>query len=136
METRGEAQVTAPSDGWIVYAGHFRSYGNLLIINAGGGYHILLAGMERIDVALGQFVLAGEPIAAMGPVKFDGLRGRTASARSIKEKVLSKLASIGTNKMAGKRAPSLYIEFRRKGRPINPDPWWSKNPARNGKGKV
>ena len=53
IETRGEAVVTAPADGWVVYSGPFRSYGNLLIINAGGGYHILLAGMEDIDVALG-----------------------------------------------------------------------------------
>jgi len=45
----------------VVYSGPFRSYGQLLIINAGDGYHVLLAGMERIDVQLGQFVLAGEP---------------------------------------------------------------------------
>ena len=49
----------------MVYAGPFRSYGQLLIINAGDGYHVLLAGMERIDVQLGQFVLAGEPVAVM-----------------------------------------------------------------------
>ena len=61
-----EARITAPADGWVVYAGEFRSYGQLLIINAGGGYHVLLAGMSRIDVSLGQFVLAGEPIAVMG----------------------------------------------------------------------
>src|SRR5207244_7220395 len=30
--------------------------------NAGGGYHALLAGMERISVDLGQFVLTGEPV--------------------------------------------------------------------------
>ena len=50
--------------GW--FAGPFRSYGQLLIINAGGGYYLLLAGMERINVSLGQFVLAGEPVAVMG----------------------------------------------------------------------
>jgi murein hydrolase activator len=48
IETRAGAQIVTPSDGWVVYAGNFRSYGQLLIINAGGGYHILLAGMERI----------------------------------------------------------------------------------------
>jgi septal ring factor EnvC (AmiA/AmiB activator) len=64
--TRGNAQVISPSDGWIVYADKFRSYGKLLIIDTGGGYHILLAGVERIDVSVGQFVLAGEPIAVMG----------------------------------------------------------------------
>ena len=66
LQTRSEARITAPADGWVVYAGQFRSYGQLLIINAGGGYHVLLAGMSRIDVSLGQFVLAGEPIAVMG----------------------------------------------------------------------
>ena len=65
LETRHGGQVVSPSDGWIVYAGEFRSYGQLLIINAGGGYHILLAGLSQIDVQLGQFVLAGEPVGVM-----------------------------------------------------------------------
>ena len=59
LETRHGGQVVSPCDGWIVYAGEFRSYGQLLIINAGGGYHILLAGLSQIDVQLGQFVLTG-----------------------------------------------------------------------------
>ncbi len=45
LETRQGAQVTSPCDGWIVYAGEFRSYGQLLIINAGGGYHMLACGL-------------------------------------------------------------------------------------------
>ena len=53
LETRQGAQVTSPCDGWIVYAGEFRSYGQLLIINAGGGYHVLLAGLSQIDVQPG-----------------------------------------------------------------------------------
>ena len=66
VATRPGAQVTAPCDGWVVYAGPFRSYGQLLILNAGGGYHVVLAGMERISVDIGQFVLTGEPVAVMG----------------------------------------------------------------------
>src|SRR2546423_11894841 len=66
VASRTGAQVTAPCDGWVVYAGPFRSYGQLLILNAGGGYHVLLAGMERISVDLGQFVLTGEPVAGLG----------------------------------------------------------------------
>jgi len=100
LQTRGEARITAPADGWVVYAGEFRSYGQLLIINAGGGYHILLAGMSRIDVSLGQFVLAGEPIAEMGS---------TASA----------------SRSNDSSRPVLYVEFRKDGRPIDPDPWWA-----------
>ncbi len=133
IETRGGAQVTAPADGWIVYAGHFRSYGNLLIINAGGGYHILLAGMEKIDVSLGQFVLAGEPIASMAAMNDEVTMRETADTGAKKGRSASRLVSIGKNEMAGKRAPTLYIEFRKKGRPINPDPWWA---GRGGKGKV
>ena len=100
LQTRPEARITAPADGWVVYAGEFRSYGQLLIINAGGGYHVLLAGMSRIDVSLGQFVLAGEPIAVMG---------NSATPRQ------------GDNSSR----PVLYVEFRKDGRPIDPDPWWA-----------
>jgi septal ring factor EnvC (AmiA/AmiB activator) len=101
LQTRPEARITAPSDGWVVYAGEFRSYGQLLIINAGGGYHVLLAGMSRIDVSLGQFVLAGEPIAVMGN---SGAPSQSGDDNS---------------------RPVLYVEFRKDGRPIDPDPWWA-----------
>jgi septal ring factor EnvC (AmiA/AmiB activator) len=102
LASRAGAQVTAPCDGWVVYAGPFRSYGQLLILNAGGGYHVLLAGMERISVDLGQFVLTGEPVAVMG--------GGPQSA-----------AAVAT----GSSQPILYIEFRKDGTPVDPTPWWS-----------
>lgn len=65
LETGYGGQVVSPSDGWIVYAGEFRSYGQLLIINAGRAYHILLAELSRIEVQLGQFPLAGELVGVM-----------------------------------------------------------------------
>ena len=100
LETRHGGQVVSPCDGWIVYAGEFRSYGQLLIINAGGGYHILLAGLSQIDVQLGQFVLTGEPVGVM-PSAAKTTPGKTQD-----------------------NAPVLYIEFRKDQRPIDPDPWW------------
>ena len=100
LETRHGGQVVSPCDGWIVYAGEFRSYGQLLIINAGGGYHILLAGLSQIDVQLGQFVLTGEPVGVMSTA------GKTTPGK------------------AQDNAPVLYIEFRKDQRPIDPDPWW------------
>jgi septal ring factor EnvC (AmiA/AmiB activator) len=104
LATRPGAQVTTPCDGWVVYAGPFRSYGQLLILNAGGGYHVLIAGMGRISVNIGQFVLTGEPVAAMG--------------------TSSQVASIlATNASQ----PVLYIEFRKDGTPIDPGPWWAAN---------
>jgi septal ring factor EnvC (AmiA/AmiB activator) len=104
LATRAGAQVTTPCDGWVVYAGPFRSYGQLLILNAGGGYHVLIAGMERISVNIGQFVLTGEPVATMGTT--------------------SQVASILA---ANASQPVLYIEFRKDGTPIDPGPWWAAN---------
>ena len=104
LAARPGAQVTTPCDGWVVYAGPFRSYGQLLILNAGGGYHVLIAGMERISVNIGQFVQTGEPVATMGTT--------------------SQVASIlATNASQ----PVLYVEFRKDGTPIDPGPWWAAN---------
>jgi septal ring factor EnvC (AmiA/AmiB activator) len=102
IATRPGAQVTAPADSWVVYAGSFRSYGQLLILNVGGGYHVLLAGMERISVDLGQFVLTGEPVAVMGTG--------------------SHIAAILAT---GSSQPVLYVEFRKDGVPVDPGPWWA-----------
>jgi murein hydrolase activator len=104
LATRPGAQVTTPCDGWVVYAGPFRSYGQLLILNAGGGYHVLIAGMERISVNIGQFVLTGEPVATMGT---------TSQVASILATTVSQ--------------PVLYVEFRKDGTPIDPGPWWAAN---------
>ncbi len=72
IETRPHAQVIAPYDGNVVFAEKFRSYGRLLIIDHGEGYHTLLAGFTRIDVSAGQWVLAGEPVGLMGLSKSGG----------------------------------------------------------------
>ncbi len=104
LAARAGAQVTTPCDGWVVYAGPFRSYGQLLILNAGGGYHVLIAGMERISVNIGQFVLTGEPVATMGSAS----------------QVASILATSASQ-------PVLYVEFRKDGTPIDPGPWWAAN---------
>lgn len=103
VATQSGAIVTAPADGSVLYAGPFRSYGQLLILNAGDGYHVVLAGMSRISVAPGQSVLAGEPIGAMGEAR-----------------VASTTASENANS-----TPELYVEFRKDGKPVDPAPWWA-----------
>jgi septal ring factor EnvC (AmiA/AmiB activator) len=100
--TRPGASVTAPSDGWVVYSGPFRTYGQLLILNAGGGYHVVLAGMDRITVDLGQFVLAGEAVGVMGNAPPPTSAVTTGSSQ-----------------------PVLYVEFRKDGSNVDPAPWWS-----------
>ncbi len=71
IATREGAQVIAPFDGKVVYAGEFRGYGLILIIEHGKRYHTLLAGVERVDAVVGQWILAGEPI---GVMTGDGVR--------------------------------------------------------------
>ncbi len=66
IAARGGAQVIATYDGKIAFAGKFRGYGQLLIIDHGDGYHTLLAGMARIDMTVGQHVSTGEPVGLMG----------------------------------------------------------------------
>lgn len=62
IATRPEAQVVSPFDGNVVFAGPFKGYGNMIIIDHGGDYLSLHAGMEILEVELGQMLLAGEPI--------------------------------------------------------------------------
>lgn len=109
IATRAQAQVVAPYDGQVVFADRFRSYGRLLIISHGEGYHSLLAGMDRLDARVGQWVLAGEPVGQMGDHAALAGGGPGVDAR-----------------------PVLYVELQRGGKPINPLPWLS---AQLGKGK-
>ncbi|WP_321395175.1 murein hydrolase activator EnvC family protein [Emcibacter sp.] len=100
INTRSQATVVALHDGRVVFSGKFRSYGQLLIISHGDGYHTLLAGMTRLDAVVGQWVLKGEPIGQMAPTQ---------------------LAADG--RVTGNLGQKLYMEIRRQGRPINPLPW-------------
>lgn len=96
VAARGAARVTAPFDGRVVFAGPFRKFGRVLIIEHDGGYHTVLAGFARIDVIRGQWVLAGEPVGMLPE------RDRSG---------------------AGDGKPRLYAELRRDGKPVNPLRW-------------
>ena len=87
------AVVVAPFDAQVIYAGPFREYGLALILRHGGGYHSVLAGLGRLDSGNGEWVLAGEPLGVMPEAAGDGPAGK------------------------------LYIELRRDGRPVDPQPW-------------
>jgi septal ring factor EnvC (AmiA/AmiB activator) len=86
-----------------MFAGTFRGYGQMLIISANGGYHVLLAGLAKIDGVVGQTVLAGEPVGRMGA-------GRRPQHKSVQ---------------TGSGGERLYIEFRRSGVPVDPAPWFA-----------
>jgi septal ring factor EnvC (AmiA/AmiB activator) len=112
LTTRPAAQVTSPCDSWVVYAGPFRNYGQVLILNAGGGYHVVLAGMDRISVNVGQFVLTGEPVAVMGS------KPQGSQPAGNGPQPAATLASSSDK-------PVLYVEFRKDGASVDPSPWWA-----------
>ena len=91
IETTEDAVVVAPQEGEVMYAGPFRGYGLILIIQHGQEYHTLLAGLSSIASPVGQWLAAGEPVGRMGN--------------------------------AGETRPQLYVEIRRKGEPVDPQPW-------------
>ena len=89
------ARVAAPCGGRVVFAGPFRSFGQLMIIDCGGGFHFVLAGLARLDAPVGRSVAAGEPVGIM-PV-WDPHNPASHT--------------------------SLYVELRQNGAPINPAPF-------------
>jgi len=101
--TRADAQVVAPADGWVLFQGDYLNYGQIVIINAGQDYTLLLAGLAKVDVQIGQFVMMGEPVGTMGSQTI----GRTVATS------------------AGVSRPTLYIEMRKNNEPVDPTGWWS-----------
>ncbi|MBP5859008.1 peptidoglycan DD-metalloendopeptidase family protein [Marivibrio halodurans] len=114
VATRADAQVVAPFDGKVIYAGPFRDLGRILIVEHDGGYHSVLAGFERIDAVAGQWVLAGEPVGVMPSA-------RIAQAGP---KITVQGDEGGAPGSAGDGGrPQLYVEVRRGGQPVNPLQW-------------
>ncbi|NBX02930.1 MAG: hypothetical protein EBR02_02465 [Alphaproteobacteria bacterium] len=66
ISARAGAQVTAPYDGEVVFSGTFLTYGRMVILRHSDEFHTLVAGLSKIDVSVGEFLLEGEPIGAMG----------------------------------------------------------------------
>jgi septal ring factor EnvC (AmiA/AmiB activator) len=92
------AQVIAPSDGKVLFAGPYHKSGQVLILEITTGYDLVLAGLGRVTVKPNDEVLAGEPVGTMP--------GGTIPADSGSEN-------------------RLYFELRRDGHGLNPAPWLS-----------
>lgn len=90
LEGRPRGLVVAPMGGVVRYAGYFKNYGQIIIVEHQKDYHSLIAGLARIDTVVGQSVAAGEPVGALAKTSSDG----------------------------GK--PTLYYELRLNGEPVNP----------------
>ena len=94
------ARVVSPCGGRVVFAGPFRSFGLLMIVDCGGGYHFVLSGLDRLDAQVGQAVQPGEPVGVMPAWDPRAAPGSTGAGR-----------------------PLLYMELRKDGVPVNPAPF-------------
>jgi septal ring factor EnvC (AmiA/AmiB activator) len=96
----GGAQVIAPADGKVLFAGPYHKSGQVLILEITTGYDLVLAGLGRVTVRPNDELLAGEPVGTMPESGADGLTGSSATAR-------------------------LYFELRENGHGLDPTPWLS-----------
>jgi len=90
------ARVVSPCSGPVLYAAPFQNYGLLVILDCGKNYDFVLSGMQRLDVTVGQQVARGQPLGQMR----------------------------GFDALAPTRQPSLYLELRQNGKPVNPAVWF------------
>jgi septal ring factor EnvC (AmiA/AmiB activator) len=89
-----QARVVSPCAGRVAFAGPFRSFGLLLILDCGRSYNVVMAGFDRLDAQVGRRVQEGEPVGVMPP----------------------------WNPQAPGSRPGLYVELRRNGQRVNPSP--------------
>jgi septal ring factor EnvC (AmiA/AmiB activator) len=66
LAPRAGAQVVAPAAGRIAFAGPYRGYGRIVIIEHGGAWTSLVTGLARVDVRVGESVVGGSPLGVAG----------------------------------------------------------------------
>ncbi|THD57233.1 peptidoglycan DD-metalloendopeptidase family protein [Phenylobacterium sp.] len=100
----GGARVASPGPGYVQYVGPVKGWGVILILRLAGGYHLVLAGLDRASVSVGQSVAAGEAVGFMP----DGRQSPNSGEK-------------------GEKAPrELYLEVREQGAPVDPGRWLNK----------
>jgi septal ring factor EnvC (AmiA/AmiB activator) len=100
----GGAKVASPGPGFVQYVGPVKGWGVIVILRLAGGYHLVLAGLDRTSVSVGQSVAAGEAVGWMP-------NGRQSANDGID---------------GAKASWELYLEVRDQGVPVDPGRWLNK----------
>lgn len=111
LATRPLALVTTPWPATIRYRGPLLNYGNVMILEPGGGYLLILAGLDTVYGEVGEVIAAGAPLGLMGG-------GNAATS----EADILALASDGGG--AG-GTETLYLELRLAAEPVDPTEWFA-----------
>lgn len=114
LSTRARALVTAPWAGTIRYRGPLLDYGNVIILEPGGGYLLIMAGLDTVYGEVGEVVGIGAPLGLMGA-------GNGAADAQANAEFLANASDV-----AGIReTETLYIEIRKGTEPVDPAPWFA-----------
>ncbi|MDP2085876.1 MAG: peptidoglycan DD-metalloendopeptidase family protein [Gemmobacter sp.] len=108
IATRPQALVTAPWPGTIRYMGGFLDYGNVMILEPGPGYLLVLAGLGTLFGEVGEVVGAGVPLGLMGGAETAG-----------------DLVQDARNPTGANGSETLYMELRQGGQPVDPGDWFA-----------
>jgi septal ring factor EnvC (AmiA/AmiB activator) len=109
LATQARALVTAPWPATIRYRGPLLDYGNVMILEPGDGYLLVLAGMETLYGEVGEVVAAEAPLGLMGGPA-------TASAEFVAGQ---------PDGSGGRDTETLYMELRQGARPVDPTEWFA-----------
>ncbi|GHD98190.1 peptidase M23 [Allgaiera indica] len=110
IATRPRALVTAPWPSTIRYIGPLLDYGNVIVLEPGDGYLLVLAGLGEVYGKVGQVIAAGDPVGLMGGRGADsGIVGGAAQEGGGVE-----------------RPETLYMELSKGDTPVDPETWLAK----------
>ena len=108
LATRAAALVTSPWPATIRYRGPLLDYGNVMIIEPGDGYLLILAGLSQVYGEVGEVIAKGAALGLMG-----GSEAGTAD-----------LLASSTEGTGGRETETLYLELRQVAAPVDPMEWF------------
>jgi murein hydrolase activator len=109
LATRPNALVTAPWPATIRYRGPLLDYGNVMILEPGGGYLLVLAGLGTVYGEVGEVVAAGAPLGLMGGA----------------EPELADILAAAQEGGGARETETLYLELREGAAPVDPVEWFA-----------
>ena len=109
IATRARALVTAPWPATIRYRGPLLDYGNVMILEPGGGYLLVLAGLGTVFGEVGEVVAQGAPLGLMGG----------------DEPALADILAVSEEGGGARESETLYLELRQRAEPVDPEPWFT-----------
>lgn len=109
LATRPRALVTAPWPATIRYLGPLLDYGNVMVLDPGDDYLLVLAGLDIVYGVVGEVVGRGAALGLMGGQDPKAMEFLAAAQQG----------------SGGGNTETLYVEVRRGAEPVDPEAWFT-----------